>query len=152
MGKTLADRFWAKVNKTDGCWLWTASLGTHGYGQIGVGRSVVAASRVAWMLTFGPIPDGLFVCHRCDVPKCVNPEHLFLATQAGNLRDMAMKGRGRNRPAFGSANPRAKLAERDAIDIRRRYAEGESLRVLGRHFGVWPTTIADVVHKRTWNK
>jgi hypothetical protein len=150
--KPLADRFWAKVHKTDGCWLWTASLGTHGYGQIGVGNTVKGAYRVAWELTFGPIPKGLSVCHRCDNPKCVRPSHLFIATQAGNLRDMTTKGRRRSSPNPGERNGNHRLTATNVAAIRRRHAAGESLRALGHDYGVWHTTIADIVKRRTWRE
>jgi hypothetical protein len=150
MRKTLEQRFWEKVDRSGECWNWTASLGTHGYGQIGVGGAVVAAYRVAWELTHGPIPKGLCVCHRCDNPKCVNPSHLFIGTQTENLRDMRMKGRARNKPNFGHRNGNARLRDEDVASIRKRYASGESLRTLGRDYGVWHTTIADIVSRRTW--
>jgi hypothetical protein len=89
-------RFWNRVNKTDTCWLWTGST-ICGYGSIaGVlngKRRPLYIHRVAWEMTHGPIPDGLKVCHHCDVPLCVRPEHLFLGTQQENLDDARAKGR-----------------------------------------------------------
>lgn len=92
---TLPERFWSKVEKAEGCWLWTAYRDDDGYGSIRVGRKAELAHRVAWWLTNGPIPPGLHVLHRCDRPECVNPDHLFLGTQLDNVVDMYRKGRAR---------------------------------------------------------
>jgi hypothetical protein len=95
----LVNRFWSKVNKTETCWLWTSNVHTNGYGQIAESRNGrlrqrwLWAHRVAWELTHGPIADGLRVLHRCDVPTCVNPDHLFLGTQIENIADSVRKGR-----------------------------------------------------------
>lgn len=99
-----AERFWARVEKTDGCWRWTSttSRGRRGnYGRMRLADSGIttAAHRVAYTIANGPIPEGMIVCHRCDNPVCVRPEHLFLGTQRDNVRDMIAKKRDRNRSA-----------------------------------------------------
>lgn len=97
--KQLEKRFWAKVTKgsRNGCWLWRGSLDRDGYGSIrlGLGRIFheTRAHRIAWRLIKGQIPGSLCVLHSCDVRNCVNPEHLFLGTNADNNRDMILKGR-----------------------------------------------------------
>ena len=101
---TVAD-FWSKVDVQgpDDCWLWKQSTDRHGYGQTGHDGLHWSAHRLAWQLSNGPIPDGLFVLHHCDNPPCCNPAHLFLGTQADNMADMVSKGRanldnGRGKP------------------------------------------------------
>jgi len=93
------ERFEAKYipEPNSGCWLWTASCWENGYGQISLPNTfkIVGAHVASWMLHQGPIPEGLFVCHSCDMPPCVNPEHLFLGTQKENMQDAARKGRCR---------------------------------------------------------
>lgn len=85
----IAARMWSKVTKGDGCWVFGGWLDKKGYGWI----SHKAAHRVAWEAANGPIPNGIFVCHRCDNPSCVRPDHLFLGTQRDNMRDASSKGR-----------------------------------------------------------
>ena len=95
--RAVADRFWDKVDRSGDCWNWTGALISTGYGHLSVGvgetKTQVLAHRLSYVWRYGPIPDGFYVCHRCDNPKCVRPEHLFLGNQTDNMRDMAAKGR-----------------------------------------------------------
>ena len=145
------ERFWQKVHKTETCWLWTGAR-SHGYGETWNGRRPIAASRFVWEVMHGPIANSRqCVCHHCDNPLCVRPDHLFLASQRENLSDMRRKGRGAlPPPQIGTTNLKAKFTEDDIRDIRRLYAEGDSLRRLGRRYGVWYTTISVIVNRKAW--
>src|SRR5690242_3461462 len=93
---SLADRLWSRYDVADsGCWIFTGSRHkTRGYGSIGLGRrseGTIETHRAAWLVTHGEIPADAFVCHRCDNPPCINPEHLFLGTVEDNNRDMRQK-------------------------------------------------------------
>lgn len=145
-GAPIADRFWPKVEKTDGCWLWTGARLRGGYGKIttggsnGKGRS---AHRVSWEIHYGPIPDSLWACHTCDVPSCVNPAHLFLGTQQENTDDMVAK----HRHATGERNGSARLCAKDVESIR---ASSEPIKTLAKHYGVHRTTIHGIRSGRKW--
>jgi hypothetical protein len=103
--KNWPQRFWDKTTPEpmSGCLLWTAALNNKGYGVTGLMSKHMYAHRVAWELIRGPIPEGLCALHRCDVPSCVNVEHLFLGTKAENSRDMAEKGRAWSPMAVANA-------------------------------------------------
>lgn len=154
--------FWAKINKTSSCWLWTASKSPHGYGWFSIGRKAHRAPRVSWLLHFGPIPQGLFVLHACDTPACVRPDHLWLGTQADNLHDAKLKGRTatgdrngtRTHPearARGEKQGRAKLTREEVLEIRKRFAAGGIFqRHLAQEFNINRKTVSTIVNRRTW--
>jgi hypothetical protein len=96
-----ATRLWSRVVKTDGCWLWQGSVGSHGYGMVTYYGTQTTAHRVAYILTHGDIPPEMVVCHSCDVRRCVNPAHLWLGTQKANVRDAMGKGRNVLPPNVG---------------------------------------------------
>lgn len=88
------EEFWSLVRKGDGCWEWIGEKHPDGYGQMTRERKTLKMHRVSWELANGEIPSGMFVLHSCDTPWCVRPDHLFLGTQADNIRDAMHKGRG----------------------------------------------------------
>lgn len=135
-----------------GCWLWFTSWGSNGYGLIGARY----AHRVSWILHYGEIPKGLCVLHRCDVPCCVNPKHLFLGTKADNSQDMVSKGRdGATRHPDslmrGERHCRAKLTESQIAEIRQRYSFRKvTCKQLAIEFGVSKSAIRFVVRGLSW--
>lgn len=144
-----SERFWSKVNKTDSCWLWTAGRTIDGYGSIQEShtRRRLRAHRVAYELAYGPIPDGQQVCHHCDTPLCVRPDHLFLGTFIENMQDKIAKGRTPRGEAAGNAL----LTETQVREIRDRYVPRKvSTRMLAREFGVSQKAISGIVLRRTW--
>ena len=147
----LAERFWDKVNKSDGCWTWTAASNEKGYGVIGAGNGRnVLAHRASWSLAFGPIPDRLKVLHRCDVPSCVRPDHLFLGTAADNTADMIAKGRMRHSPRRGESNYRARLTDERVRYIRQERTRGRTLASLAAEIGVHLSTIHYASNGKNW--
>ena len=144
----VADRFWRHVEKTDGCWIWTASKDANGYGRINGGQGhPVLATHVSWELANGPIPEGMGILHRCDNPPCVRPDHLFLGDQAINMQDCAEKGR----TTRGERSASAKLTAQQAREIRTRYAQGGiSQSALGREYGLCQATIRELIIGETW--
>ena len=160
-----AARFWSKVKKHRRCWLWTGSRDRHPrgkgftYGTFGVGSRTdnsckhLKAHRVAWELTYGPIPKGKKVLHRCDVPHCVRPDHLFIGTQADNMDDMMKKGRGVQHT--GEKHGNAKFTNLQADKIRKRYIKGArkghgAAGVIAAEFGVDRHTIQRIANGKTY--
>lgn len=111
---------------------------------------MVAAHRYSWEITYGPIPDGLFVCHHCDNPRCVRPDHLFLGTPLANARDMARKGRKAIVSLPGERHPGSKLTDDAVREIRRRRSLGETTRRLGAEFGVSGPLISYIANRKAW--
>lgn len=99
-----------------GCWLWLGALTIGHYGHVKVGGRLWVASRLSYTVHVGPVPGGMFVCHRCDTRQCVNPDHLFLGTNQDNMDDMRAKGRG---PRLrGDVHPRATLTNEQVRRFR----------------------------------
>lgn len=147
----------ARVTKTEaGCWL-VPAVHDDGYGHIvNDDGKTIGSHRASWIVHRGPIPPGMVVCHRCDVPNCVNPEHLFVGTQRDNMRDCYAKGRMTpptllpNPPCtMGAKNGNAKLSEAAVSQIRERRGT-VSAAVLAREFGVSKQTVYFIWQGRTW--
>lgn len=153
--QVMVDRFNAKVERGDGCWLWLGKK-RDGYGRVFVdGPRYVSATHMALLVFRGEyVPEGLRVCHRCDNPPCVNPDHLFIGTQADNILDMTAKGRGvppppnatKNR-ARGERSGMSKLTEEAVIEIRR---SREPSSVLAKRFNVNHSTVSAARRGVTW--
>jgi hypothetical protein len=152
--RPLADRFWEKVIKTDSCWLWDGGKDAGGYGKFSYGASgTCRAHRFAWSLENGPIPDEMIVCHSCDTPACVRPDHLFLGTTLDNIADKIAKGRQARTPRTSEDCIFTKLTQHDVAQIRDRYkADGKTAKILATEFGVTPRTIYKVASRQTWRK
>jgi len=155
-------RFWAKVDKNGPivshvkglgcCWLWKAATNSDGYGLVGVDGRTLRAHRVSWEIHNGPIPAGMCILHRCDNPACVNPAHLFLGTDADNIRDCVAKGRHVTHPAPpGEGHRSAKLTDANVLEIRKLYAAGGVFqRELGERFGVSRQNISYILSRKAW--
>lgn len=150
--------FWSKVDKSggpDACWEWTENRTKEGYGRFSIrerGGPVKTrfASRVAFELTNGPIPAGMFVCHRCDNPPCCNPAHLFAGTPNDNVQDAIRKGRMRHVGVPGSRHPRAKLTEEQAADIWVRANMGERGVALAAEYGISISVVSRIKNGGAW--
>jgi len=147
--RTVAERFWSHVQRGPDCWEWTGGKTTGGYGLFSHGPSSRRAHRAAWIITHGPIPHGLDVCHHCDNPPCCNPDHLFLGTRQDNMTDAQLKGRVKPGPRMpGEVHPGAKLTWEAVAAIRA--SEGVSQYELARRYGVSRPLIGYVLRRTAW--
>lgn len=166
LSKTFPERFWNKVDKNGTfpthrpelgqCWKWTGmkagwkrAYGYIGRGKAGSGRET--ANRASWLLHHGPIPDGLYVLHKCDNPECTNPDHIFLGTPKQNTCDMIQKGRMIIGNHTGEHNGRATTTSETVALIRAAYVPGYvTKKQLSDRFGVSFHVIKGIVEHRTW--
>lgn len=132
-------RFWTHVQKTASCWLWTGSRHVTGYGETNANQRKQTAHRASYEITYGPIPDGLCVLHKCDNPPCVRPDHLFLGTRTDNNADKVMKGRTVSR-----------LTAAQVGDIRNRRSQGVTVKSLAVEHRVHPATIRSIIRRVNW--
>ena len=132
-----------------GCWIWMWSVNPSGYGKLKFSGKIVGAHRASYVAFNGAIPDGSCVCHKCDVPACVNPAHLFVASHLENMRDRDKKGRLVR--LTGSMNGSCRLSGSQVAEIRRIYASGKASQVaIAKKFGVHHTTVSHIVRRKTW--
>jgi hypothetical protein len=140
---TTQERLESKVikdpNYVDCCWTWSASLHPEGYGRFALDGKTQKAHRVSYEIYKGSIPDGLCVCHTCDNPACVNPNHLFLGTVAQNNADKAEKGRAAKKLNAGLVK-----------DIKDALSNGASLNSLAKLFQVSRAMIIKIKYNRSW--
>lgn len=129
-----------------GCWLWVSHTSSNGYGAERYKQRQISAHRLSYALFTGPIQQGFVIRHKCDVRLCVNPDHLVIGTNDDNIRDMV----SRNRTAFGTRIPSAKLNDELVFLIRLRYSEGGLIRDLANEFGVTKATIRLILLGCSW--
>lgn len=137
------ERFWRKVLKTETCWMWTGGTSGWFYGSFSyIDGKKIYAHRYSYELANGEIPEGMLVCHSCDNPKCVRPDHLFLGTYQTNIDDREMKKRGNRSPQ--------KLTWEDVFIIRERRKAGESYQSIAKDYDVSGSTIGGISKNKTW--
>ena len=150
-------RFASRTGKPTetGCFPWTGSLRTTGYGRMSVKGGYVSAHRIAWCLRHGKSPGDKLVCHRCDNRWCVNADHLWLGTVADNTKDMVRKGRaveGQVASAShrGEGHSRAKLTDAAVLEIRKARARGLALQPFSARYGVSAAAVYAAATRHTW--
>lgn len=151
---SIVDRFLLYVDKKDvldGCWIWTGAKTHRGYGYFTINHKTYKSHRVSFELFIGPIPDGMCVCHSCDVPSCVNPAHLWLGTYQDNMKDRDNKGRQshhtRNR---GENQGLHKLTEQNIYKIREMLEQEYTQQEIANIFGVKKALISKIKHGMAW--
>jgi len=139
----MPERFWQKVDKSGDCWLWTGYINPSGYGQFQETSTLSErAHRTSWKLANGPIPPGMFVCHHCDNPPCVNPAHLFIGTGNDNMADKVAKGRQARGESVGGCSDAVVAA------VFRLASEGLGNRRIAKALGMSKNGVAGIRTKR----
>lgn len=162
--KPLIARFWLKVNKSGPipahrpklgpCWLWQGTTNDSGYGIISgprPKRQQIRVHRISWEIHNAPIPDNLWVLHKCDIRNCVNPKHLFLGDNTDNFLDMIGKGRFRPGRMPGEKHPQHKLTIGQIMEIRARHAMGQvTCSAIANEYGICKSTVCRIVKHISW--
>lgn len=141
-----AQRFWDRVDTSGDCWLWLGSICKGGYGRFPLKDKTQRAHRVAWEMTYGSIPNGLFACHKCDRRACVRPSHLFLGTAADNIKDMIEKGRH----ACGEKTGTSRLTNEQVLEIRRLHNEGVTASKISLLFHLDFSQVRRIIKREVW--
>jgi len=158
--KSALDRFWSKVQPSEGCWNWTAAKNEKGYGVFGINRDTFKAHRVAFILSGQEIPDGLCLLHKCDNPACVNPDHMMIGTRAENNADMCAKGRHVNgaqktpieqcKYEKGEHHHNARLTAEIVLQIRNDRALGMSFSRIAAKYGIGQKHAHSIATRKAW--
>jgi hypothetical protein len=131
------------VDPVSGCWIWNGAVSDGRYGKFRIGGKVLFAHRASWLVHHGDIPDGLLICHKCDIERCVNPDHLFCGNQRDNIADMHKKGRWRS----GNYGQHLKLTKDMAAMIRNSDMPHQKIADL---WGISRTTVSCIKNYKTW--
>lgn len=144
------DRLWDRTDRNTDCWMWQGGKDRKGYGLISVNGKMMRAHRLAWELTYGSIPHGLCVCHHCDHPACINPEHLFVGTNLENMQDKVRKGHPNGGIVYGERNGASKLTSLQVEEIRHLHTTGISDRKLAVLFCIGKSQVNRIVNNLNW--
>jgi hypothetical protein len=143
-------QLWSRAVWEGECLVWQGATSGMGYGHLRYEGRDVSAHRLAAELTYGPIPPGMHVCHRCDNPPCINPDHLFIGTPADNMADRNAKGRHRSNPRRGETCTQAVLTDALVVEARSLYEAGETINALSARFGIDFRTLGLAIRGKTW--
>jgi len=135
-----------KLEVSTGCHVWKNYLYPVGYGQVKFQGKDYLVHRLVYEFTHGPIPDGMYICHKCDRRACMNPDHLFIGTQKDNIQDMLSKGR----ESRGEERWNVKLTEGQVIEIRELLKEGNTQRKIAKEFGVSQMAVSHINTGLSW--
>lgn len=148
----LGDRFWSRVNFLGSCWEWAGSVNAKGYGQFSVEKATPKLShRLSYEYAFGPFRKTLCVCHKCDNPPCVRPDHLFLGDRSANNMDMLAKGRARGGSLPGEKSPTSILTDRQVSEMRALFSFRGGAKEAAREYGISATQAWRIISHKSWS-
>ena len=154
VGRSIPRRLINGINSAPevGCWEWRRANNGYGYGTLTVNRKTKLVHRLAYEYSKGPIPTGMHVCHTCDNPSCINPDHLFLGTRNDNMKDCFLKGRSNIHPISfpGETNPRSKLTQHQVKHIRLLLAQQMTQDTIAKKFGISQAQVSNIKRGIKW--